>query len=194
MPRVSTKRRIWIGLALAVAILVAGSFVWAMSDPLHARARRQWASQAIDRINQRASDTAWLENESARLKSTAATQPYGGSWVGDELLVMKNGQWLICQNICTKEQHTPVRRDIFIGRGSNGRWYYSTSHFCVGKCVLQMERQPESLAQFVDGYWLVPFDGKPEQCLEETWTGGPFGPEKMQSAAAPNGTKTEETE
>lgn len=77
-----------------------------------------------------------------------------------------------------KEQNTSVRKDIFIGHGSDGKWYYSTFHFCVEKCVLQMEPQPDSLAQLVNGYWLVPFDGKSDDCLKITWDGGAFGSDR----------------
>lgn len=97
---------------------------------------------------------------------------------------MKNGDWIVCQNVCAKEQNTGVKNDLFIGRGSDGKWYYSTFHFCVGKCVLQMERQPDSLAQFIDGYWLAPFDGKSDDSLKVTWDGGPYGDFKVQPASA----------
>jgi hypothetical protein len=180
-----TKRRFWIVAILVVAVVAAaGSFVWSLSDPLHSRARRQWASQAITTIDSRVHDKAWLDGEIAKLKSAATSKPFQGGWVGDELLVAKNGEWIVCENVCSKEQTTSVRKDIFIGQGSDQRWYYSTFHFCVGKCVLQIESQPESLAQLVDGYWLVPFDGRPENCLNETWTGGPYGQDKLQAATA----------
>jgi hypothetical protein len=47
-----------------------------------------------------------------------------------------------------------------------------------------MESQPETLAQLVDGYWLVPFDGNAENCLSETWTGGAYGQYKLHAATA----------
>jgi hypothetical protein len=105
--------------------------------------------------------------------------------VGDEMLVMENGEWMICQNVCSKEQSTAVKRDLFIGRGSDEKWYYSTFHFCVGKSVLRMERQPDSLAQFVDGYWLAPFEVESDKSLDVTWDGGPYGDEKLQLIHAP---------
>lgn len=176
-------RRVGIISTLVVVLTAAGGLVWGLSDPLHAGAHRKWASRAITMIQQRSSDQRWLQAEHSRLIAVAARQPHSGGWVGDELLVMKNGQWMICQNVCTKEEHTPVRRDIFIGFASDGRWYYSTFHFCVGKCVLQMESQPDSLPVFVAGYWLVPFDGNPENCLEETWFHRPFGTDGLVSNA-----------
>ncbi|HEX8340560.1 MAG TPA: hypothetical protein VF624_06585 [Tepidisphaeraceae bacterium] len=188
MPPSTRKRRQWIvaGSALVV-VAIAVLVVWTQSDPLRSAARRQWRDEAVANVRRRVDDKAWLESELARLKPIAATQPYQGGWVGDELLVMKNGDWIICQNVCTKERNTAVKKDLFIGRGSNGKWYYSTFHFCVGKCVLLIERQPDSLSQFVDGYWLVPFDGESDESLKVTWDPTkPYGDEKLQSASAPS--------
>jgi hypothetical protein len=179
------KRGPWRFAVPVIGIAVVGALgvAWSQSDPLRSTARRQWKDRAIAQIERRLNDKPWLDAEVSRLRSAAATQPHRGVWVGDELLVTKNGDWIICQNVCTKEQDTPVKRDIFIGRGSDGRWYYSTFHFCVGKCVLQiMGWKPDSLAQFVDAYWLVPFDPKSDECLKITWEGGPFGQEKLESA------------
>ncbi len=190
MPVTRMKRRTWIIAALTIVVLaVVAGLVRSWSDPLHSSARRQWASQAITTIGQRINDKTWLETELSKLKSAATSKPRQGGWVADELLVTKNGEWVVCESVCTKEQRTSVRKDIFIGCGSDGRWYYSTFHFCVGKMVLDIEPQPETLAQLVDGYWLVPFDGKPENCLSETWTGGAYGEGKIQSEAVPTGSR-----
>lgn len=179
-----TKRLIWITAAVAVSVFVTVA-VWSLSDPLHSSARRQWASQAITTIDKHVNDKPWLDAQLSALKSATASRSIEGGWVGDELLVTKSGEWIVCESVCSKEQSTSVRKDLFIGRGSDGRWYYSTFHFCVGKCVLQIEPQPATLAQLVDGYWLVPFDGTAANCLSETWTGGPYGQSKLQSAATP---------
>jgi hypothetical protein len=184
------KRRRWIVVvtALLVAVVVA-RVVSVMNDPLRSAARRAWRDQAVASIQQRVEDKTWIANELERLKSRAATQSLEGGWVSDEILVMGNGDWIICENVCAKEQNTGLRKDLFIGRGSDGNWYYSTFHFCVGKCVLQVERQPDDLAQFVDGYWLTRFDGKSDDSLKETWDGGPYGDGKLQSASAGNSSR-----
>lgn len=179
----SGKRRRWIivgGFVVAAAIAVA--IVWGQSDPLRSKARRAWRDHAITTIQRRLDDNERPASELARLRPATVTQPVQGGWVGDELLIAKNGDWILSQNVCVKEQHTAVKQDLFIGRGSDGCWYYSTFHFCVGKSVLQMERQPDSLAQFVDAYWLVPFDGKSDESPKATWAGGPYGDEKLRSA------------
>lgn len=165
-------------------LIVAALVIWTRNDPLRSAARREWRDEALAKIERRVDDTAWLESEVSRLRINAGSEPEGG-WVGKELLVMKNGDWIVCQNVCAKEKDTGVKKDLFIGRGSDGQWYYSTFHFCVGKSVLRMERQPDSLAQFVEGYWLAPFGAGSDKSLEVTWDGGPFGDEKLQLIHAP---------
>lgn len=179
MPFGSRKRRTWI--LAGGTLVVAAVILWRLNGPLRSSARRAWRDQAVATIQKHVEDKAWLDAELARLKPQAATRPHDGGWVGDEVLLMRNGDWIVCQNVCTKEQNTPVRKDLFIGRGSDGKWYYSTFHFCVRKFVLQIERQPESLAQFVDGYWLAQFDGKSDESLKVTWERGPYGEDKIRA-------------
>jgi hypothetical protein len=163
--------------AAIVAIIAAAVLLWRTSiqpDPLHAPAREQWKNHALSLIQHRAADPAWIAAQTTRLQALTTTRPYA-NWVGEELLLMKNGDWIICQNVCRKQ---PAHiEDCFIGLGSNGKWYYSTFHFCVDKVVLRTEgTQPASLLQFVDAYSLRPFDGHSDDCLQSTWTPGqPYG-------------------
>jgi hypothetical protein len=173
MPAVRTRRVLIIGVVTLICVAAISSIIlWKLNDPFRSPARRAWRDQAVQKVYKRTLDNAWLDTERARLASQAATRPFNGGWVGDEMLVMQNGEWIVCENVCAKEQNTPVRKYLFIGRGSDARWYYSTFHFCVGKNVLMMEPQPGSLAQFVDGSWLVPFDGMSDESLQSTWEPG----------------------
>lgn len=177
MPRASRKLRAAIAATLIAAGLAgAARFTWSRLDPRYAPARREWASRAISTIDQRAGDKAWLDATLGRATTSRR-------WFDQSMIVARNGEWIVCENACPKEPGTPVRKDLFVGRGSDGRWYFSTFHFCVGRCVLELEEQPATLASFVDGYWLVPFDGKPGHCLTDTWTGGPWGADKLQAAS-----------
>ncbi len=84
------------------------------------------------------------------------------------IIVMTNGQWMAYRNVCAKEKEGIP--DLFLGRGSDGRWYYSTYHFCIRMIVLKdMLGQPESLAQFVQEGFLREFDGHSDECLKKTW-------------------------
>jgi hypothetical protein len=182
-----TSRRAWWLAAAAGAAAVVGIAVWARSDPLTSAARRKWKDQAIGQIERRLADREVLAVQTQRVTSAASTRPVSGGWVGDDLLVMRNGDWIVCRNICRKED--PQVHDLFLGRGSDGRWYYSTFHFCIDKVVLRFEPQPQNLGEFVQAYWLAPFDGRSDECLKVTWSGGPWGAEKLQAGRIDNSPK-----
>lgn len=166
---------------VAVAVLAKG-------DRTHAKPRREWKEQAIAKIERRLNDKQALDSAINDIEKTlATTRPAPGSWVGEDVLVMKNGDWIAYENICSKEDSRI--HGLFIGRGSDGKWYYSTFHFCIGMTVLRHmeEWQPDTLAQLADAYWLVPFDGRSDQCLNATWTGAePYGQGKLQMAGTAN--------
>ena len=80
---------------------------------------------------------------------------------------MRNGDWLAYANICQKEDSRI--QDLFLGRGSDGRCYYSTYHFCKGMIGLKMEEQADDLVEFAKTYCLRQFDGHSDECLQKTW-------------------------
>src|SRR5258706_6449409 len=136
-PRFTKKRLIFL---IALALVAAGAWLALRArntfDPFYAQPRIDWKDHAITLIQQRAADPAWIATQTARLHARTATRPFA-NWIGDEILLMKNGDWIICQNICRKQ--APHIEDLFIGLGSDGRWYYSTFHFCVNMNVLAGE-------------------------------------------------------
>jgi hypothetical protein len=92
-------------------------------------------------------------------------------WIGTNLLVMTNGEWLAYQNKCVKEPgHI---HDLFLAQGSDGKWYFSTFHFCTRMITLHGRMYGEedhgSIAEFVRTYAVRQFDGKSDDCLEKTW-------------------------
>src|SRR2546421_512471 len=105
------------------------------------------------------------------------------------LVLVAAGAWLAlrARNTFNPLYAAPQIQDLFIGQGSDGRWYYSTFHFCVQKVTLFNEgTQPDSLLQFADGYSLRPFDTHSNDCLQSTWTPGlPYGVDYFQNAPKP---------
>ena len=91
-----TKRRITIILAVGCVLAAGGTAALvARGDPLHAKARRDWKDQAIGKIERRLVDRQALQSQvDAIATAMAATRPTAGSWVGQGLLVMKNGDWI----------------------------------------------------------------------------------------------------
>lgn len=165
-------------IVVSVILALAGLllFLWLLRDPLYSSARRAWKNEAIARINDRLADQQGIDKAVATHARGPASRPSSG-WGRDPVIVMRNGDWIVSESICSKQDRRI--RDIFIGRGSDGRWYYSTFHFCINRVVLDMETQSDTLAQFVQAYWLSEFDGQSDECLRATWTGGPWGEEMI---------------
>lgn len=78
-----------------------------------------------------------------------------------------NGDWLVFANVCRKEDWRID--DLILARGSDGQWYYSRFHFCIGAVVLASIPQPATLVEFRQQCFLQPFDGVSDDCLRETW-------------------------
>ena len=165
-----TKRVVWISLLLvAVAIVIAILRPDGQHARLYSKARKQWKEAALADLAKRANDSQWLTNEIAVVRKEALADSEAG-WVGANLLLMTNGEWFVYQNNCVKEpSHI---HDLFLARASDGRWYYSTFHFCVDMIVLRLGfrgGQPDSIAEFAKTYFAKEFDGKSDECLQKTY-------------------------
>lgn len=91
--------------------------------------------------------------DAGRIQAAKAQTGGRGAWfrqVGDHLwiLVMQDGSYVVALQAAAKEEGRLVSRDIFWGRGSDGREYRSDFHFCIGLCLLMEEEQPASLDAF----------------------------------------------
>ena len=111
------------------------------------------------KIARLADDAAWRGQETELA--------VGEVWATGNLIVMKNGDWIVCDG----QFHNQVDgvSDIFIGKASDGRWYYSTYHFCINNITLHMEPQAADLDAFKTKYALHEFDGKSDDALKKTW-------------------------
>jgi len=171
LPTPPRKRFLPIVLAIVVAGLVGAAFAYhslGLRDPNYNKWRREWKDAAVAALAKQASDTAWVAKETTAVKAKLGAQGEDdGGWFSSTLLLMKNGDWIAYASRCGKEDWRI--RDIFIGRASDGKWYYSTFHFCRGMLTLRVEDRPESLAKFITAYSLREFDGLSDECLKKTW-------------------------
>ncbi len=163
------KKRLVITAALICLLVAAIALALGRSgDRLRTGARKDWKANAIAEIARRSGDTNWLANEVRRLRTEMAKpEPGSGDWISQQLMLMKNDEWMVFTNKCRKADNRI--HDIFVGRGSNGRWYYSTYHFCIGMVGVIVDEQPENLTGLVQRYFLVEFDGCSDECLQLTW-------------------------
>jgi len=171
-------KRFRIGCGIFVGLIVFAVLVLSVVLPKYKQyARRAWKEAALPEISRLANDPIWV---SAEIRMLVHEKPDSGQvlaapWLSEHMILMKNGEWLVYKSHCNKVPPHQVR-DIFLARGSNGKWYYSTCHFCVGMCVLLMmqEVQPADIATFARLYHLREFDGVSDECLKETQTSPDF--------------------
>ncbi len=150
-----------IGIAIAYHAL-------GLHDPNFNRWRREWKDTTVASLAKQSADSAWVAKEISAVKAKLAAQgEEDDGWFSGNLLLLKNGDWIAYASRCSKEDWRI--RDIFIGRASDGNWYYSTYHFCRGMLSLRVDDRPESLAKFIATYSLREFDGRSDECLKKTW-------------------------
>lgn len=161
------RRRTWVILALAVAVPAGVALRLLRNDSLSSAARKAWRDQAVASIAQKAGDAAWVKAETERIRSEPSFyDDEKPEWMSRDLMLLSDGSWLVHANICSKED--PKVRDLYLARGSDGRWYFSTMHFCMGMLVAHAQGQPSSIQDFMDAYYVRTFDGTPDDCLEAT--------------------------
>jgi hypothetical protein len=157
------------GSVICLCVVAFGAVIW-FGGPrrLDSKARREWKEKAISEIAKQTSDTTSVLKGIATMKSDPSVDYEWDRWISEDLIVMTNGDWMAYRNVCAKE---PERiPDLFLGRGSDGKWYYSTYHFCIRMIVLKdMLEQPESLTKFRSDCFLQEFDGRSDECLKTTW-------------------------
>jgi hypothetical protein len=160
-------------IGVAVVLLLLASCVSALPWVLRHRsqaARREWKNEAIPAIASWAEDSSWRAKEMMILTNrTTDKRVLAEGWLTDKMILTGSGEWLVYMSHCSKAKPHIVN-DIFLAKGSDGKWYYSTFHFCVGMVGLlgEQETQPPGLKMFVHEYNLREFDGRSDEGLEET--------------------------
>ena len=163
-----------IGTAICFCAVALGVAIFTgRSDPLKSKARKQWKDNAIAQIAKQTSDSADILKEIEAMKHTPPGTEWWDTWLSQDLIVMTNGEWMAYRNVCYKEEGQIP--DLFLGLGSDGRWYYSTFHFCVNMQNLWVEAKDfpslgvtRSLTEFSNRYYLKEFDGHSDECLKDT--------------------------
>jgi hypothetical protein len=160
----------WQRISILVLLLLVGlgSFVYFKTYG----ARLSWKNDAIAVISNLADDDKWIDRE-VEFITGADPEPdqrlLAERWLSSHMIRMKSGEWLIYESHCQKEAPRNIS-DIFIAKGSDQKWYYTTCHFCVDMIVLIVGQDdaPEDIDHFVQRYHLKEFDGRSNECLKQT--------------------------
>ena len=88
-------------------------------------------------------------------------------WAQDHVLLMTNGECIIY--VYRHGDNSGFVDHLFLGHGSNGRWLYSTYHFCNSMVGVLGEDPPGSIGEFAKRFSVREFDGRSDECLQHTW-------------------------
>ena len=156
-----------IGILTAVAIivcLVVGGR-WILRYKLE-RDRADWKTATLPRLAELSLDNEEIAGELKMLKANRAAGKYP-EWTGEQVLLMKNDEYLIYAS--RHGFNTGLVDHLFLARGSDGRWLYSTYHFCNSMVGVMNDKPPSSIAEFSKRYSAREFDGTSDECLQHTW-------------------------
>jgi hypothetical protein len=115
---------------------------------------------AVSEINSFLKDKKFIPSQKDLIKKKNKDKDEGGeSWFTENYIQMKSGEWMIYSSSSSSEN--PLAGDVFICRGSDGKWYESGFKFTKNLSVLIMFGQPENLKTFLKEYEFKPFSPIP---------------------------------
>ena len=168
----SSKKKLLIGIGvfLFVCVITFALLPNPQERRLRAPERRQWKEQALAQVNATSRNAHTISNEVTALQAEAGKNS-DDDWIGTNVLLMANGDYLVYLHIDAKQDRGIS--DLFLARGSDGKWYYSTYHFCINMVTLRMGGRGEgrrgSILEFASEFALREFDGQSDECLKKTW-------------------------
>ena len=148
---------------LALAGLVCGG--WSALRYKYERVRADWKTGAVARL---ASLSITNEKVSLELETLKASRAAAANqeWASDRILLMTNGEYVIYEYRHGRNDYFPPH--LFLGHCSDGRWLYSSYHFCNGMAMVRFDDPPGSIDEFARRYSARTFDGKSDECLTIT--------------------------
>ncbi len=152
-----------LGTVVILAALLVGGFraYWWRYE--HARA--VWKTAALERLAVLSATNEDVRRELEELKALPGTGDYR-RWTGDQVVVMTNGEFIIYA--FWHGANSGFVDHLFLGHCSDGRWLYSTYHFCNHMAGAEVD-PPASINEFAKVYSAREFDGKSDACLKHTW-------------------------
>lgn len=157
-----------VAVLLSILLVLVGLFVvWREVVRYHFEHQRvEWKTATLPRLAQLSLANEEIALELEMLKANRSTGTYP-EWTGEQVLLMKNNEYLIFA--FRHGFNTGLVDHLFLARGSDGRWLYSTYHFCGSMVGVLGDEPPSSIAEFAKRYSAREFDGTSDECLQHTW-------------------------
>jgi len=139
----SNKRHLWKVVWLLAVVLTITAFWW---WPRHKfqQERSRWKTTALEQLAGLSITNQMIREEFEQLKSPTPGLNFG--WTHQHVLLMTNGEYIIFE--FWHGANNGAWDHLFLGHGSDGRWLYSTYHFCTSMAMLQSDKPPGSIGEF----------------------------------------------
>lgn len=152
-------------LTFLFLIVMALAGVWWIAKAQAAHQRALWKETALERLAAFTITNETVRQELEELKA-GPTPNVDLGWAHENVLLMTNGEYIVYAH--RHGRNSGFVDHLFLGRGSDGRWLYSTFHFC-NSMVGAFQDAPGSIDEFAEIYFAREFDGKSNECLKRTW-------------------------
>lgn len=160
----SRKALIWLSIPVMLILFLGGCY-W-QAKAAETRARRTWKNITLPKLASLSVTNEAIRQELETI-SAASGMSDGRAWIEQHVLVMTNGEALLFA--WRHGANNGFVDHLFLAHGSNGRWYYSTYHFCGSMAGAMGDPPPGSIAEFATRYAVREFDGQSDECLKKTW-------------------------
>lgn len=160
------RLRFWIFLSLINLPLLAvlGFF----GERTRQRAKRaHWAMATLPQLSTLSITDSLIREDLQALAQANKADPSFDLWTGDHVLLMTNGMYLLYK--FRHGDNMGFVPHLFLAHGSDGRWYYSSYHFCSLMATVRGDDAPGSIEEFAQRYGVNTFDGTSRVCLRVTW-------------------------
>ena len=153
-----------VGIPLLIAGLLAA--VWWAGITKQRHQRTEWKNLTLERLAELSFTNGLVQRELAELKA-GPTPNVDLGWTHDHVLLMTNDEYIVFE--FRHGHNTGTVDHLFLGHCSDGRWLYSTYHFCGQMVMVRGDDPPGSVTEFETKYAAREFDGKSDECLKHTW-------------------------
>ena len=162
----AVSRKLIIGISIPVILVGLVFGWWLVTRFKHQRSRAAWKTTTLERLAGLSLTNADISTE---LETLTASRGAGErqEWTSERVLVMTNDEFLVYAS--RHGFNNGFVDHLFLAHGSDGRWYYSTYHFCNSMAGARFDEPPGSIAEFTRTYSVREFDGKSDVCLQHTW-------------------------
>jgi hypothetical protein len=161
--KVSRKVVIFVSVPLLIVAVLVGW--WAAEQYKFQRARENWKNATLRQLTETSLTNEQIRVELDQIRNPTPNLNFG--WAHDHVILMTNGQYLVYA--FWHGFNSGAVDHLFLARGTDGKWYYSTYHFCSHMAGILGDDPAGSLGEFVSRYSLREFDGKSDECLKHTW-------------------------